>query len=201
MGTIKNARIHVSIMSAILSVIITITLLVIILLLSKRERYPSAHNGLLVTTVTHKANPITLGPISRDKTVDSGDLESKEIKRDRLKRKIPNTDIRKIRRTSLIAPFSDKIQEPIILVAPDPVYPDTAKNDGIEGEIVLRFVVDKRGFVYKPEVVDAEPEGVFEASALSAITKYKFIPAKRNNMPVESIVYLPIKYKINESAT
>jgi protein TonB len=60
------------------------------------------------------------------------------------------------------------------------------------------FEVDERGFVYNPEVVGAEPVGIFEESALSAITKFKFIPAKRNNNPIKSTVYLPINYEINK---
>lgn len=229
MGTIKNARSYVSIMSAIiLSIIITVIFLVFCQLLTKGERYySSAYNGLadnghLLTKVTYNKNPTTLG-LNRDKMMDARDfetkemkdaedletkkkkdavdLEPKEIKSDILKQKNLNTDIHNIPpRISMTALFPGKIQEPIIIVAPEPVYPDTAKKDGIEGKIVLRFVVDERGFVHKPKVIDTEPYGVFEESALSAITKFRFIPAKRNNIPIESIVYLPIKYKINESA-
>jgi TonB family protein len=207
MGNIKNARSYVSIICAILSVIITVIFLLISQLLTKGERYSSsAHNGLahnapLYTKVTYNKNPTTLG-LSPDKMMDTGDLETKEMVDARYletkKQKNLNIDIHNIPRISMIGLFPDKNQEPIILVAPDPVYPDTAKKDGIEGNIVLKFVVDERGIVYNPEVLEADPNGVFEESALSAITKFKFIPAKRNNVPVKSTVYLPIKYEINK---
>jgi TonB family protein len=207
MGTIKNARSYVSIICAILSVTITVIFLLACQLLTKGERYSSsthnglAHNSPLFSKLTYKKNPTTL-ELSRDKMMDTGDLETKEMVDasyiEAKKQKNSNRDIHNISSIGLIGLLPAKNQEPIILVAPDPEYPDTAKEDGIEGKIVLMFEVDERGFVYNPEVVGAEPVGIFEESALSAITKFKFIPAKRNNVPVKSTVYLPIKYEINK---
>jgi TonB family protein len=220
MGPIKNARSYVSIICAVLSVIITVIFLIISQLLTKGERYSSsvhngqAHNAPLYTKVTYNKNPTTRG-LKTDKMMDTGDLETKEMKDagdleteemadagylETKKQKDLNIDIHSISRTSMIGLFPDKNQEPILLMAPDPVYPDIAKKDGIEGKVVLKFVVDKKGIVYNPEVLEAEPDGVFEESALSAIKKFKFIPAKRNNVTVKSIVYLPIKYEMNEGA-
>ncbi len=89
-------------------------------------------------------------------------------------------------------------RRPYIIKYVDPIYPFDAKSSGIEGRVVLRFVVDEKGFVLDPEVLNAEPEGVFEKSALLAIVKYKFKPAAIGNEPVRCIVVLPIGFKLNE---
>jgi len=47
-------------------------------------------------------------------------------------------------------------QPPRVLRALDPQYPFLAKRQGIEGKLVLRFVVNKEGDVLEPEVDSVE---------------------------------------------
>lgn len=63
---------------------------------------------------------------------------------------------------------------PIVKVAP--VYPRRAQSRGIEGYVIVEFVVTKTGSVRDPVVVEAEPEGVFERAALEAASKFKYKP-------------------------
>ena len=79
-----------------------------------------------------------------------------------------------------------------------PIYPFSAKSSSIEGRVVLRFIVDEEGLVQEPVVLEAEPEGVFEKSALAAIVKYKFRPAKIGNRPVKCMVKVPIGFTLTE---
>jgi protein TonB len=78
-----------------------------------------------------------------------------------------------------------------------PQYPYIARRDNIEGRVVLKFVVDTDGIAKEPRVVEAEPEGIFDESALKAIERYKFRPAMRNGKPVLCIVRLPISFKLD----
>lgn len=78
-----------------------------------------------------------------------------------------------------------------------PTYPLDAQRRGIEGKVVIRFVVDENGQVQNPEVIKAEPAGVFEEAALAAIVKYKFDPAVVNNKKVKCFAVLPIGFRIN----
>jgi protein TonB len=71
-------------------------------------------------------------------------------------------------------------RNPRVLRPFTPVYPFDAQRRGIEGKVVIRFVVDENGQVQDPEVIEAEPAGVFEQAALAAIVKYKFDPAVVN---------------------
>jgi TonB family protein len=77
-----------------------------------------------------------------------------------------------------------------------PVYPIKAVVEGIEGRVVLKFVVGREGYANEPVVVSAEPEGIFEESALDAVTEYRFIPARKDGKCVDCIVRLPVVYKL-----
>lgn len=87
-------------------------------------------------------------------------------------------------------------KRPRVLRPVNPIYPHQATVNGIEGRVVLRFIVDENGKVLDPVVVKAEPEGVFEEAALAAIVKYKFIPATIGKKNVKCIAVLPIGFEI-----
>ena len=89
-------------------------------------------------------------------------------------------------------------QPPRLLRAVNPRYPFEAAQKGIEGRVTLRFVVDSTGLAQEPEVVDSEPEGVFDEAALAVVKKYKFRPAMKSGKPVDCIVKAPIKFSLNE---
>jgi protein TonB len=80
-----------------------------------------------------------------------------------------------------------------------PQYPYNAKENNIEGWVLLRFVVGIDGKVKEPEVVDAEPQGVFEQSALDAIMQSEFKPATKNGTPVLCILEMKIGYGLDQS--
>lgn len=88
-------------------------------------------------------------------------------------------------------------QPPRLLRSVPPQYPFDAQQKGIEGRVVLRFVVDCGGRVQEPQVVEAEPEGIFEESALAAVVKYLFKPAMKGGKAVDCIVKLPIGYDLS----
>ena len=68
----------------------------------------------------------------------------------------------------------------------DLVYPPAAKAEGIEGHVVVRYDVSAQGAVINPEVVEAVPEGVFDAAALSSIVQWRFRPATEGGKAVET---------------
>ena len=92
--------------------------------------------------------------------------------------------------------LNDVDQPPSIISASVPKYPIEALGEGIEGKVVLRFIVDANGYAQEPEVVKAEPEGVFDDAALDAIINYKFKPAVKDGKNVSCIVRLPVKFAL-----
>lgn len=63
------------------------------------------------------------------------------------------------------------------------VYPPAARAAGIEGYVVVRYDVDIDGRVRNARVVSAEPAGVFDESALQAVSRWRFSEPKRDGVP------------------
>lgn len=63
---------------------------------------------------------------------------------------------------------------PLIKIAP--VYPKRALMLGLQGYVVVQFSVQKDGSVTDPEVVESDPEGIFERAALQAVMSFKYQP-------------------------
>ena len=59
-----------------------------------------------------------------------------------------------------------------------------AKAQGIEGVVVVRYGVSRDGRVVDARVDSARPEGIFEASALTAVRSWRYNPALRDGEPV-----------------
>ncbi len=91
---------------------------------------------------------------------------------------------------------SDGEYLPIVKVSP--VYPRRALSRGIEGYVIVEFVVTKSGTVREPKVMEAEPEGIFDRAAMDAALKFKYKPRVVNGTAVEVAgVQNKISFQIN----
>ena len=68
---------------------------------------------------------------------------------------------------------------------PAPVYPLELRKSGVEGTVVVEFLVDETGNVYHAVILSATTAG-FEEAALRAVAKWKFEPGRRGGLPVRS---------------
>lgn len=71
---------------------------------------------------------------------------------------------------------------PIIKV--QPIYPRRALARGIEGFVLLEFVVTETGSVRDPVVIDADPPSIFNRAATQAALKFKYKPKMVDGKPV-----------------
>ena len=63
------------------------------------------------------------------------------------------------------------------------LYPPTAFDQGIEGEVVVAYNVTVEGLVEQARIVSASPAGVFDEAALIAVRSWRFNPPKVNGKP------------------
>jgi protein TonB len=78
-------------------------------------------------------------------------------------------------------------------------YPDDALNNGIEGVVVVRFIVDKDGNVSDVEAVSGPASGGLREEAVRVIQKSgKWTPAEQNGRKVKSYKSQPVVFKIGE---
>lgn len=86
---------------------------------------------------------------------------------------------------------------PLVRVSPD--YPPGALAKRIEGFVLLRFEVTETGSVENPEVLRAEPEGLFDRAAKRAVTRWKFQPQIRDGKPTRVVTMNRIVFMLDRS--
>ncbi len=74
-------------------------------------------------------------------------------------------------------------------------YPPQAKKDGITGRVIVRCLVTAGGKAEKLEIVESEPQGVFDDSALSSLKYWQFRPGIKNGDLVSTWVKVPFKFE------
>jgi protein TonB len=79
-----------------------------------------------------------------------------------------------------------------------PVYPTYARRIGMEGKTVLKLTIDERGNLLNVEVVERAGYG-FTESAVDAIKKSTFLPAKKNGKRIASKALLPVRFTLRRS--
>jgi protein TonB len=77
-----------------------------------------------------------------------------------------------------------------------PRYPEIARQRGQEGTLKLMVRIDDLGQVRDVEVVEAQPPGVFDESALEAFRNARFRPATKDGRPVRYEAYMRVEFKL-----
>jgi TonB family protein len=75
-------------------------------------------------------------------------------------------------------------------------YPEEAKREKIEGRVFIRAVINKEGFVTDTELLKGIGGGCNEA-ALQAVKETRFSPGRKNGVPVNVEVTVPILFRLN----
>ena len=65
------------------------------------------------------------------------------------------------------------------------LYPKSAQRRSIEGEVVIEFNVGIDGRVSSAFIVEANPPGRFDSSALRYVNSFVYEPYRLNGTPVE----------------
>jgi protein TonB len=80
---------------------------------------------------------------------------------------------------------------------PKPKYPSIATSRGWEGTVYLLVEVSVEGLSEKVTVQRSSGYESLDDSAIEAVEKWKFLPAKRGDTPVSSSVVVPINFILN----
>jgi periplasmic protein TonB len=76
-----------------------------------------------------------------------------------------------------------------------PVYPDMAREAGVDGQVMVQALVGKDGKVKDTKVVKSIP--MLDAAAVAAVKQWVFKPALSNNKPVAVWVAVPVKFSLH----
>ena len=77
------------------------------------------------------------------------------------------------------------------------LYPSVAVQAGIEGRVVVQFVIDNKGMVLNPSIVRGIGGGCDE-EAIRVIKLAKFTPGMQRGKPVAVKYTIPISFKLSE---
>ncbi len=81
-----------------------------------------------------------------------------------------------------------------LIKAVAPEYPQSAARKGTEGWVMLEFTITTEGNTQNVRVVESEPVGTFDKSALKSVKKWKFAPKLTDGVPVERHGYQQLIY-------
>ncbi len=88
---------------------------------------------------------------------------------------------------------------PRIIKSYQPAYPSAERNAGIEGTVVIRFLIDQNGNVEDVTLINSSGNANLDNAAVSAGYKWRFSPAKNNGgSPVRCYASIPITFKIRK---
>ncbi|MCH8960881.1 MAG: energy transducer TonB [Bacteroidetes bacterium] len=74
-------------------------------------------------------------------------------------------------------------------------YPVIAQRAGIEGRVILQFIVDEQGRVNEPKVIRGIGGGCDE-EAVRALQTVRFRPARQRGKPVKVKMSLPVTFEL-----
>ncbi len=74
-------------------------------------------------------------------------------------------------------------------------YPEEARQAGIEGTVILRVLIDKKGN-YVKHIVMSSPHPLLTKAVETHIQKYKFTPAIKDGKPICYWLTMPFKFQL-----
>ncbi len=91
---------------------------------------------------------------------------------------------------------SDPVFDAQYLNNPSPIYPISARNNNIQGKVYLSVLVGVEGRAMEVKIANSSGYAILDNAALSTVSKWQFIPAKKNGELTLATVIVPIEFKI-----
>jgi len=79
-----------------------------------------------------------------------------------------------------------------------PVYPRIARESGWEGTVLVRVAVQPDGRPDSIKVRKSSGHQILDEAAVEAVKKWRFFPAKDGNIPIRSMVEIPINFDLRK---
>ncbi|MDZ7820534.1 MAG: energy transducer TonB [Candidatus Marinimicrobia bacterium] len=77
------------------------------------------------------------------------------------------------------------------------VYPEIAKEAGIEGKVVVQAFINKKGVVEHTLILKGMPGTGLDEAAMDAIKRTRFKPAKQRDRDVGVWISIPVTFTLN----
>ncbi len=97
-----------------------------------------------------------------------------------------------------IVPYYKVEVKPKPVYQQKPRYPDLARRAGIEGQAVVKALVDIDGSVMDVQILKSSGNQMLDEAALAAARQWKFSPAKQRDKFVRVYVSIPVNFRLVE---
>jgi len=93
-------------------------------------------------------------------------------------------------------PDQPYVAEPAVpLVKVPPIYPELAREAGVDGTVVVRVIVCHTGLVADAQVIQSV--SLLDEAAMIAVRQWVFRPASDGSMPIASWSDIPVKFTLH----
>jgi protein TonB len=79
---------------------------------------------------------------------------------------------------------------------PKPLYPLASRRYGEQGKVLLRVHVSAAGLAEKIEIKTGSGYPRLDQAATDAVSRWRFVPARRGDQPVAARVLVPINFQL-----
>jgi protein TonB len=79
-----------------------------------------------------------------------------------------------------------------------PPYPPEARRLGLNGKVLVEFLVDETGRVLDPRIVSSS-NPVFDETTVRTVTRWRFEPGKKGGRAVRFRMALPLEFNLNDN--
>ncbi len=93
-------------------------------------------------------------------------------------------------------PFWRVEVKPQALHLETPVYPEICRLTGIEGQVVVRALVDSTGSVSDVQLAASSGSSVLDTAAIAAARKSRFSPGRQRDRAVAVWVSIPFRFRL-----
>ncbi len=87
------------------------------------------------------------------------------------------------------------VRAPEKIFAPDPVYPEEARQARVQGVVILQTIIDAAGNVTNIRALKGLPSGLTEA-AVQAVSQWRFKPATLEGKPVRVHYMITVSFSV-----
>ena len=101
-------------------------------------------------------------------------------------------------RRDLLSVDGEDVTAPRAILKAPPLYTEKARQERVQGLVILRLVIDASGEVAEVDVLKGLPFGLTD-SAIEAVKHWKFEPATHQGKPVAVLYNITINFRLEKN--
>ena len=137
-------------------------------------------------SVPEEADPANANPYEGDLDelfeADNGDEANRTSVAANLKPKRKTFSQPKLPPAPVLVSEREQSTAPVAISRPSPAYPAAAREQGVEGTVIVRFIVGANGLVKRVKIIKGHP--LLNAAVLAAVRDWRFRPGTYAGQPV-----------------